>query len=668
MHNLTSKNKKINIAIIFILLFEIFITIIIHSNNSYIDLLPRTTRGVFLVSIYFIPILLGSRLYRRKIIIIALVLASINFFSYYFQNEFLSLEAIIIFVFCELVFVLVSYLIGDIAEKENKYKDQLYLHNEEKAKRAAESLIAIEDSLRYTRDLLEANLDPLVTINSDGLLTDVNTATEIATGLTREELINTDFCDYFTDPEKAKLGYKHAFMDGKIIDYELNLKHTNGSSIPVLYSAAVYKNKEGQVIGLFAANRDISNLKKAQDELAILNENLEILVEKRTVQLNDSRNYFELMFNTIPDAAIITQLSDGKILSVSDSFKEFFEYTREETIGRTQLELNIYRDINDRQNIVKELYQTGFFTNKEVVFIRKNGSTFTGLLSANTIKKDDILCVSSYIRDISERILQQEIIQELNSQLENRVVERTAQLELANKELEAFSYSVSHDLKAPVRHITGFASLLAKKHSDSLPEEGRQYLENVVSSAESMGELIDGLLQFSRTGRIEMNQTILNMNEIVHDLVKPIIEIDKDHRIKFDIATLPSAFGDLVMLQAVWRNLIENAVKFTKNKKIAKIQVGFQETKTEIVYYVQDNGAGFDMAYVSKLFNVFQRLHSRSDFEGTGIGLASIRRIITKHGGRTWAEGEVGSGAKFYFTLLKKGRINQNESKNDSLS
>jgi len=169
-----------------------------------------------------------------------------------------------------------------------------------------------------------------------------------------------------------------------------------------------------------------------------------------------------------------------------------------------------------------------------------------------------------------------------------------------------------------------------------------------------MGELIDGLLLFSRAGRIEMNQTCLNMKEIVDGLIQPIIEIDKEHRIKFDIANLPSAYGDLEMLKSVWSNLIENAVKFSKNKITAEIQIGFQETMTEITYYIQDNGAGFDMEYSAKLFNVFQRLHSVSEFEGTGIGLATIKRIITKHGGRTKAEGKVGLGATFYFTLLKR--------------
>ena len=227
-------------------------------------------------------------------------------------------------------------------------------------------------------------------------------------------------------------------------------------------------------------------------------------------------------------------------------------------------------------------------------------------------------------------------------------------LEAANKELEAFSYSVSHDMKAPIRHITGYASLLAKKYLDLLPEEGRDYLQNISFSAQNMGELIDGLLQFSKTGRVEMKLMQIDMNEIVDKLVQPIIEQDTEHRIQFNISIMPKTIGDEEMFKSVWSNLIENAVKFTKNKCLAEITIGAEEKDDMIIYFIKDNGAGFDMNYSSKLFTVFQRLHSREDYEGTGIGLATVRRIISRHGGQTWAEGKVGEGASFYFSLLKR--------------
>ncbi len=227
-------------------------------------------------------------------------------------------------------------------------------------------------------------------------------------------------------------------------------------------------------------------------------------------------------------------------------------------------------------------------------------------------------------------------------------------LEAANKELEAFSYSVSHDMKAPIRHITGYASLLVKKYLDLLPEEGRCYLKNISFSAQNMGELIDGLLEFSKTGRVEMKLMQIDMNEIVDKLIQPIIEQDVEHRIKFNISDMPKTIGDQEMFKSVWSNYIENAVKFTKNREFAEITIGAEENEDSILYFIRDNGAGFDMAYSAKLFTVFQRLHSREDYEGTGIGLATVRRIMTRHGGQTWAKGKVGEGATFYFSLLKR--------------
>ncbi len=250
-------------------------------------------------------------------------------------------------------------------------------------------------------------------------------------------------------------------------------------------------------------------------------------------------------------------------------------------------------------------------------------------------------------------VKQKGMIEVLNDQLEDRVMERTAQLESANKELESLSYSISHDLKAPLRHIIGYDALLVKKYINLLPADGRQYLENISNATKNMGELIDGLLQFSRTGRIEMNQSILNMNTIVEDYIKPIQEEDVEHRIVFHIGPMPLVFGDLDMMKSVWGNLLENAVKFTRKKELAVITIGAEQTKRGTIFYIKDNGAGFDMSYASKLFTVFQRLHSREDYEGTGIGLATVQRVIARHGGKIWAEAKVGDGGSLLFYAPK---------------
>jgi signal transduction histidine kinase len=233
--------------------------------------------------------------------------------------------------------------------------------------------------------------------------------------------------------------------------------------------------------------------------------------------------------------------------------------------------------------------------------------------------------------------------------------QRGEQLQAANKELEAFSYSVSHDLRAPLRHIDGYASLLAKSASGTLDEKGTRYLQTISESATRMGQLIDDLLIFSRMGRQEMMQGTVNLDQLVSSVLHDLQHDLQDRQISWTISSLPEVQGDAAMLRQVFANLMANAVKFTSTKPAAAIEVGSRHTDPdELVLFVRDNGVGFDMQYANKLFGVFQRLHRADEFEGTGIGLANVRRIIHRHGGRTWAEGALGQGATFYFTLPTK--------------
>ncbi|OIR05306.1 phytochrome-like protein cph1 [mine drainage metagenome] len=243
-------------------------------------------------------------------------------------------------------------------------------------------------------------------------------------------------------------------------------------------------------------------------------------------------------------------------------------------------------------------------------------------------------------------------LQDLHAAMEARVAERTAQLQAANRELEAFSYSVSHDLRAPLRHIDGFAHLLDKRIGAALDPTDRRYLDTIMGSTRNLGVLIDELLAFSRMGRAEMQRVEVPSRTLVDEVVRSLQPDLHDRAVEWRIGNLPTVHADPAMLRQVWANLLGNAVKYTRGRAPAVIEV-FHHTGPggEHVFAVRDNGAGFDMQYVDKLFGVFQRLHGTSEFEGTGIGLAHVKRIIHRHGGRVWAEGRVNEGATFFFTL-----------------
>ena len=255
---------------------------------------------------------------------------------------------------------------------------------------------------------------------------------------------------------------------------------------------------------------------------------------------------------------------------------------------------------------------------------------------------------------IEARKLAEKEILKLNSELEQRILDRTAQLKIVNLELEAFSHSVSHDLRAPLRHINGFAEILKEEYYDQLPEKAKNYLDTISDSAKKMNILIDDLIKLSRTNRIELKKSMLKMNQVLDDALSEVQPLLENRKVDINISTLPEVIGDYNLLRLVWVNLLDNAIKYTRPRKKAVINIDYKEEKEEFIFCIHDNGVGFDMNYAQKLFGAFQRLHSTDEFEGTGIGLSNVRRIISRHSGRTWAEAELDKGASFYFSLPKK--------------
>jgi signal transduction histidine kinase len=260
------------------------------------------------------------------------------------------------------------------------------------------------------------------------------------------------------------------------------------------------------------------------------------------------------------------------------------------------------------------------------------------------------------LRYAIERKQVQVELQKYRDHLEELVSQRTAELVALNKELESFSYSVSHDLRAPLRAIDGFSRILLEDYTDKIDDEGKRLLNIVRNNTQKMSQLIDDLLAFSRVGRQEIRHSNIDMDKLAKTLFKELKLTVPERELQFNVKTPPAIHGDQAMIRQVFVNLLSNSIKFTRPKENAIIEVGGSNEADENVYYVKDNGVGFDMRYVNKLFGVFQRLHNSEEFEGTGVGLAIVERIIHRHGGRVWAEGEVGKGATFYFTLPRGTR------------
>lgn len=331
----------------------------------------------------------------------------------------------------------------------------------------------------------------------------------------------------------------------------------------------------------------------------------------------------------------ISESPSGKYLNVNDSFADFFGYDKDKMIGKTAVDLNMYVNPEERVRILRDLQEYGFAREVEIKVISRDNEVrwvSTNIDKINLNGKDCFLTAAidiTHRKDIEEKLL------------------------VANEELEAFSYSVSHDLRAPLRAVSGYALMLEEDYNAVLDDEGRRLLKVVQGNANRMGLLIDELLTFSRLGRKEVIRSYLKMNDIVKS-VWAEINNTTINKAEIKIYQLDDIMADSALIKQVIINLLSNAVKYSSKKENPFIEIQSEKKKEEVIYSVSDNGAGFDMDYIDKLFGVFQRLHFAEEFDGNGVGLALVRRIINKHGGRVWAQGAVDKGATFYFSIPLK--------------
>jgi PAS domain S-box-containing protein len=364
------------------------------------------------------------------------------------------------------------------------------------------------------------------------------------------------------------------------------------------------------------------------------------------------------------DDAIISKTLNGMVTAWNSGAERLFGYSSAESVGKPMDRLLPLERATEESDILARIARGERVDHFETVRVRKDGKRVDISATISPVKDSSgaIVGVAKIARDITQRKTSEVEILKLNDELEEKVKLRTAQLEAANKELETFSYSVSHDLRAPLRHISGFSQLLVEEFGANLAPGARHYLDRIQAGTQNMGVLVDELLHLARVGRHALNRRTTNLKELVAEVITLLLPESEGRQVEWAISDLSTAQCDPVLVRQIFQNLLSNALKFTRPRAQAVIEVSCREEGGQPVFMVRDNGIGFNMKYVNKLFGVFQRLHRAEDFEGTGIGLATVQRIVHKHGGQVWAEGELDKGAAFYFTL---GLGKQAKSKNN---
>jgi PAS domain S-box-containing protein len=503
----------------------------------------------------------------------------------------------------------------------------------------------IEVELRQARDklkveveerssLLDLTHDAIFVGDMNSIVTYWNKGSEDFYGWARQDAIGrkTDDLLHTQFPKPVEEIVAELLQNER---WEGELKQTSAGGLQVTVASrwSLRRDQQNRPVAIMETSNDITARKRREAEIAALNQEL-----ARQVRLLD-QTHDSIMFRD----------PNGRITYWNRGAQELYGWTATEAIGKISHELlrTTFQQA-PLTDIDAEMLKTGVWEG-ELRHFRADGSEVV-VASRWSLAYDEkgqpIVMETS--NDLTERRRREDEVRQLNQEL----AMRAAQLDASNKELEAFAYSVSHDLRAPLRHVSGFAELLQKSAAASLNEKSQRYLSMILEATGRMGSLIDDLLAFSRISRAEAHNSTIDLNELVREAVREVEQDAKGRDITWNIEALPSCYGDRSMLRLAFVNLIGNAVKFTRMRPQAEIEIGcINQNGGDPIVFVRDNGVGFDMKYADKLFGVFQRLHPQESFEGTGIGLATVQRIVHRHGGRTWAEGKVDGGATFFFSL-----------------
>jgi PAS domain S-box-containing protein len=502
-----------------------------------------------------------------------------------------------------------------------------------------------EETLFKLASIVESSDDAIIGKTLDGIITSWNKGAERIYGYGADEIIGHRISvlmpPEFQDELPRIIG--KIKRGERVNHYETVRVRKDGQRLHISLTVSPIKDASGEIVSASTIARDITERKRVEEALHKSEERLQTVIESLAEGLVISELDGQLLHWNRAALEMHGFSSLEECLLHLPEFEKIYELS---TLDGSRLSFNSWP--------LPRIIRSGCLHNLELC-IRHVGNGWERVFSyGGAIVREPSGKPLAFltITDITERKRAEEQIRQLNETLEQRVVERTTQLQAANKELEAFSYSVSHDLRAPLRHINGFSQALLEDYADNLDEEGKNYLREVRAASQEMAQLIDDVLQLARVTRSEMRREMVNLSETSRVVVAELQKGDAERAVAVHVEEGLVAQGDKRLLRIMLSNLLGNAWKFTSKREHAEIAFGQErEASGETVYFVRDNGAGFDMAYVNKLFGAFQRLHTTSEFEGTGIGLATVQRIVNRHGGRVWAEGAIGQGATFYFTL-----------------